>query len=490
MTKCTRSFYDHSVGIRSIKLKAANHAYDELMTEIKFSHNSAGTDKSGDRVAIIGGGPAGLAAAYFLAKAGLAVTLFEKRSSLGGIVRHVIPEFRIHDSAIDNDIALVEAMGIDVKLNTDITCINSIRAEGFKHIIIATGAWAPGTAPLENGSVLDALEFLAHLKHDSKLPVSSISSKTFGENIAVIGGGNTAMDTARAAKRITGVKNVSIVYRRTKRYMPADVEELALANHEGVDFYELLAPKSHQNGILSCSQMVLGEPDSSGRRSPVATDKIIEIPADTIIAAVGNKACTGLDSINEKDIYVIGDAANGPATVAEAIRDAAKCAETIARISFDKYADLNFSSNIDTVNSRKGILYCDNSETCQSQRCLECQTICENCVDVCPNRANIAVTVDGRPQIVHIDFMCNECGNCEVFCPYSSAPYLDKLTLYISEEDFINSKNNGFLPLPDGSVRVRLDGEITEHKYGEKLPPDIWKLIKEVIKKMHQWIGY
>jgi len=488
MTKCTRSFYDHSVGIRSMKLKAVTAAYDDLLAEVKKSPESSAT-KTGGKIAIIGGGPAGLAAAYFLAKAGRPVTVFEKRDSLGGIVRFVIPKFRIHDSAIDNDIALVEAMGIDVKLNTEVSCVNSLRANGFESIIIATGAWAPGKVELENGSALDALEFLAHLKHDEKSSVKTISDRTFGENIAVIGGGNTAMDTARAAKRINGVKRVSIVYRRTKRYMPADVEELILANHEGIEFYELLAPKSHTNGVLVCTQMILGEPDSSGRRSPIATDKTVLIPADTIVAAVGNKACTDIGDIKDDDIFIIGDAANGPATVAEAIRDAAKCAQSITGISFEKYADLNISSNLKSVNSKKGILFCDNSDVCQSERCLECRTICENCVDVCPNRANIAVTVDGRPQIVHIDFMCNECGNCEVFCPYDSAPYLDKFTLYLTVEDFNDSENQGFLPLPDGSVRVRLNGETSEHRYGEKLPPDIWKVIKEVVNKMRQWIG-
>jgi len=494
MTKCTRSFYDHSVGIRAMKLKAVASAYEQFMTEVKATHASRtsenDSDKNEGKVAIIGGGPAGLSAAFFLAKAGRSVTVFEKRDSLGGIVRHVIPAFRIHDSAIDNDIALVEAMGIDVKLNTEINCINSLRNAGFTSIIIATGAWAPGTIELENGSPLDALEFLAHLKFDEKSSEKTISSKTFGESIAVIGGGNTAIDTARAAKRINGVKRVSIIYRRTKRFMPADIEELMLASHEGVEFYELLAPKSHTNGILTCTQMELGEPDSSGRRSPVATDKTVDIPADTVIAAIGNKACADVCDINEKDVYVIGDAANGPATVAEAIKDAADCAKAITDISFEKYADLNISTDTASVYDKKGILYCDKSDVCQSERCLECRTVCENCVDVCPNRANIAVTVDGRPQIVHIDFMCNECGNCEVYCPYDSAPYLDKLTLYISEEDFNNSENNGFLPLPDGSVRVRLDGNIGEHRYGEKLPPDIWKIIKEVINKMRQWTGY
>ena len=480
MNKCTRNFYEDSVDIRSVKLDTASDAFEQLMSEI------VSTPKSGGKVAIIGGGPAGLAAAYFLARAGRPVTLFEKSDSLGGIVRHIIPEFRIPDSAIDNDIKLVIAMGIDVKLNAETYCLSSLRAEGFEKIIIATGAREPIIVELEKGSTLDALDFLAHFKHDSKSSTPGISDKIFGKNIAIIGGGNTAMDTARAAKRIPGVSQVSLVYRRTKRFMPADAEELELAIEDGVVFYELLAPKSHENGILKCTKMKLGEPDASGRRSPVPTSEIVEVPADTVIAAVGYKSNVNVCDEDSKDVYVIGDASRGPATIAEAIADAAECAAAITGISYEKYADLNLSTDLKAVYGKKGIIHCDNAGVHESERCLECLSICENCVDVCPNRANISIVVDGRPQVVHIDFMCNECGNCEVFCPYSSAPYLDKLTFFIFEDDFDNSENSGFLPLADGSVRIRLDGEISEHRDGSKLPEGVWRLIEEcliIIKK-------
>jgi len=490
MTKCTRCFYESSVDIRSVKLDAANNAYRQLMSEL-LSFPEA--EKSGGKVAIIGGGPAGLAAAYFLAKADRPVTLFEKKDSLGGIVRYVIPEFRIPESAIDDDVALVQAMGIDVKLNTEVKDLGALRDGGYENIVIATGAWVPGEVELENGAALDALEFLAHLKHNSKATKEKcLTSSTFGESIAVIGGGNTAMDAARAAKRIPGVSRVSIVYRRTKRYMPADAEELELALDEGIEFYELLAPKSLSDGILTCIKMKLGEPDASGRRSPVPTDELIEVPADTAIAAIGNKIGCTFCGEGEKDVYIIGDAERGPATVAEAIADAAKCVEAIAGISFDKYTDLNISTfdksghPLDKASEKKGILYCDNSGTPEPERCLECPSICENCVDVCPNRANVSINVNDRPQIVHIDFICNECGNCEAFCPYSSAPYLDKLTFYVLEEDFLSSKNPGFMPASDGSIHIRLDGVTSIHRDGTDLPADIWQLIEEFLKTMNE----
>ncbi|MDR2589923.1 MAG: putative selenate reductase subunit YgfK [Oscillospiraceae bacterium] len=476
MTKCTRNFYESSINIRSEKLKAVENAYNELMSGL----NPIQLPINREKVAIIGGGPAGLAVAYFLAKAGSYVTIFEKRDSLGGIVQHVIPEFRISNESVNKDIALVEAMGIDVKLNSEITDINALRSDGYKHIVIATGVWFPGVLRLEGKEPVDALEILKKIKNNP-------NSVKFGENVVVVGGGNTAIDTARAAKRAKDVKNVSIVYRRTKRFMPADVEELQLAIDEGIEFNELLTPLSHKNRILSCKEMELGTPDESGRRSPVPTGKIKDIPADTVISAVGNRVDLSMFDISSENVYVIGDAKNGPATIAEAIADAAECASKITDITFDKYVDKNISDDIRSAENKKGILYCNTSKVQESERCLECATICRVCADVCPNRANICVIIDGREQVVHLDYLCNECGNCEIFCPYESAPYLDKMTFYIYKQDFDNSKNNGFVAMEDGSVLLRMDGKITNHRDGKKLPSDIWRLIEESLKQFNRW---
>ena len=494
MDKCTRAFYEKSVDIRAVKLEAAEKAYDQLIKETRAG-SSENAPKTSGKVAVIGGGPAGLSAAYFLAKAGYAVTLFEKRNALGGVVRHVIPEFRIDRSAINNDVAFALSPGVEVRLNCEVDSLETLRSEGFSQIIIATGAWKPGALTLERGLALDALEFLERLKNDPE-------AVSLGESVVVVGGGNTAMDAARAAKRASGVKNVSLVYRRTKRYMPADGEELALAIGDGVAFRELLTPVSLQDSVLTCMAMELGEPDASGRRSPVATGQIINIPADTVISAVGNNVDRGLperfcipadangkvilnrDTLETgvKGVYIAGDAADGSATVAEAVADAIKCVEAITGTVIERYGDLNVNPDTGSAEAKKGVLYCDCSSVHDSERCLECATICECCVDVCPNRANVAVRIDGRPQIIHIDSMCNECGNCEVFCPYSSAPYLDKFTLFDNEEDFNSSKNAGFLPLPGGVVRVRIDGATADHSDGANLPAEIWRMIDAVKK--------
>ena len=480
MTKCTRSFYEESVHIRGVKLEAAQKAYSQLMSEIKTPTSADG------KVAVVGGGAAGLAAAYFLAKAGRRVTVFEKRESFGGIVRHVIPAFRIEESAIENDVALVRALGVELKTKTEITSIDQLKKQGFEHVVIAVGAWKPGSLELEGGKTVGALEFLEQLREKPE-------SVSLGENVIVIGGGNTAMDAARAARRVAGVKKVSLVYRRTKRYMPADAEELELAIADGVEFCELLSPLSFKGGNLVCEEMELGLSDASGRRSPKPTGRKTEIAASTIITAIGDLVDGGLlekfgIAVNERGravlnsatletnlpgVYLAGDVNKGPATVVEAIADAIKCAEAITGMPIESEAQ-NINPNKQSVLAKKGTLYTE--QAAEFTRCLECATVCECCVDVCPNRANLSIMVKGRPQIVHVDYMCNECGNCEVFCPYSSAPYLDKLTLFANMEDFENSKNSGFVFVGSG-VKVRVDGVISD---GKECSNDIWDIIEAV----------
>jgi putative selenate reductase len=492
MDKCMRNFYEEPVNIRAVKLEAAEKAYGALMDEIKAP------PKSGGKIAVIGGGPAGLSAAYFLARMGRPVTIFEKKDSLGGIVRHVIPEFRIAGDSIDRDIALVEAMGVDVRLNSEVKNPEDLRKEGFETIIIAAGAWKPGVLKLQEGRALGALEFLEDMKRGS-IPIK------LGKNVVVIGGGNTAMDAARAAKRAEGVQRVSIVYRRTRRYMPADEEELRLTLEDGVEFHELLAPHALKDGMLTCVKMTLGAPDASGRRSPVPTEEKTEIPADTVISAIGDavdggyyqncgirtdksgKAAVNTDTLESSlpGVYVIGDALRGPATVAEAIADAIKCSEAIAgaakaaKKAVGKYDSLNLNPDIGPALDKKGTLCCDLESCHDSQRCLECATLCECCADVCPNRANMVIEADGRRQVVHLDALCNECGNCEVFCPYEGAPYKDKFTMFSCEEDFADSENQGFLPLADGKFRVRLDGNISDYANLSGLPDGIRKLVTD-----------
>ena len=491
--KCMRNYYEDTLHIRETKLAAASQAYNEILPALKAEGSVAGK-----KVAIIGGGPAGLAAAAFLSRAGVAVTVFERKEQLGGVVRNVIPEFRITADSIDKDVELCKAYGAEFKLGAEVTSVKALKAEGYTDVIVSIGAWKPGRSPLVYGEVTDALEFLMEAKKNG-------AAMNIGKDVVVLGGGNTAMDVARAAKRIPGVENVRLIYRRTKRYMPADEEELQLAIEDGVEFLELLAPVGAENGKLKCSVMELGAPDASGRRSPVYTGRTEEYPADTIIAAIGETIDTSLYAelgvemdakgrpvvdanmmTTEAGVYAVGDSRRGPATVVEAIADSAKAAAAIAGISYDKYAEENVAADEKLYTAKKGVQSRDTSKT-PDDRCLGCPTVCEVCTDVCPNRANVAIHVPGKckAQIIHVDGMCNECGNCEVFCPYKGGrPYKDKFTLYWTEEDFLDSTNEGFLPLEGTQVKVRLDGKVeTVDVAGETdLSADAVAVIRTVLK--------
>lgn len=491
--KCMRNYYEDTLHIRETKLAAASQAYNEILPALKAEGSVAGK-----KVAVIGGGPAGLAAATFLSRAGVAVTVFERKEQLGGVVRNVIPEFRITADSIDKDVELCKAYGAEFKLGAEVTSVKALKAEGYTDVIVSIGAWKPGRSPLAYGEVTDALEFLMEAKKNG-------AAMNIGKDVVVLGGGNTAMDVARAAKRIPGVENVRLIYRRTKRYMPADEEELQLAIEDGVEFLELLAPVGAENGKLKCSVMELGAPDASGRRSPVDTGRTEEYPADTIIAAIGETIDTSLYAelgvemdakgrpvvdanmmTTEAGVYAVGDSRRGPATVVEAIADSAKAAAAIAGISYDKYAEENVAADEKLYTVKKGVQSRDTSKT-PDDRCLGCPTVCEVCTDVCPNRANVAIHVPGKckAQIIHVDGMCNECGNCEVFCPYKGGrPYKDKFTLYWSEEDFLDSTNEGFLPLEGTQVKVRLDGKVeTVDVAGETdLSADAVAVIRTVLK--------
>ncbi|NLO84379.1 MAG: putative selenate reductase subunit YgfK [Clostridiales bacterium] len=460
-SKCTRNFYDESVQIRCAKLQAAEGGFDAFVKTLEAGSNN------GKNVAVIGGGPGGMAAAYFLAKGGSKVTIFEKRNALGGIVKHVIPAFRISDVAIAKDASLLEKLGVEVKLNTTVESARDLLSQGYTHVIVANGAWEHGSLRLEGDKALNVIEFLEKQKNQPE-------TLSLGTDVVVIGGGNTAMDAARAAKKADGVKNVRLVYRRTKHYMPADAEELELAIEDGVEFCELLAPVSFKDCKLTCTVMELGAPDASGRRSPQATDKSVEVPATTVISAIGEKVDTayfranGVE-VNERGnavtdstcssngIFVIGDAKRGPATVVEAIADATAAAMSILD---EKLSDFPLQQDAEVLKAKRADLVTSECVTSENDRCLGCSVVCENCVDVCPNRANIAVRVVGmaKEQVVHVDKMCNECGNCTVFCPYISNPYKDKFTLFASPADMKESTNAGFCVLDSeaGKVKVRI----------------------------------
>lgn len=499
MGQCTRNFYDTPVQIRAAKLAAAEAGYDAILKELTKPPLT-----STQQVAVVGGGPGGLAAAWFLRKGGLSVTLFEKQDKLGGVVRSALPGFRIDQAAIDHDISLITAMGVKIVTGYEIKSLDELKP-AYDFVVLAVGAPVPGALHLEQGQALNALDFLeAFNRQQGQLDI--------GRQVVVIGGGNTAMDTARAAKRTAGVEQVTLVYRRTSRYMPAAEEELQMALAEGVEFLELLAPVSWADGRLTCRKTQLGDLEASGRRGIVETGELVQVPADTVISAVGElvpagfyQACglqlkrNGQPVVDEQSlqtsvrgVYAVGDGLYGPASVVEAIRDARKVADSILQ----KSAASNQEPQVDPaiIYQRKGVLAEDRLETLDSTehadntRCLSCSSICESCVEVCPNRANQAIQVPdlAKHQILHLDNLCNGCGNCRTFCPYDSAPYLEKFTLFASLSAFDGSKNQGFTVIDRdrGTCRIRLDEQVFDYhqpEHSAQLPEAIRQLIDTVL---------
>ena len=495
---CTRNHYETDVQIRNNKLIAARGGYDTVLPGLK---QEGAVQK---KVGVIGAGPAGISAAFFLARAGVEVHVYDKDAVAGGVVANVIPGFRIPAEEIQKDVNLAKQYGAQFHLGQEVNDIDAFRKENnFDAVILAIGAHKEAPLVLEKGEAYNALHFLADFKaQDGKL--------NLGKNVVVVGAGNTAMDVARAAKRNAGVENVYLVYRRTKRYMPADQEELEEAIEEGVNFQELLAPFTHENGKLLCHRMVLSDVDASGRRSVKESDEVVEVPCDTVIASIGEKvdgafyekngiAVTdkGLPVLKKETnetsvsgVYAAGDGAFGASVIVKAIADAKLACEAILNKTIG--TDRPSETTDEKIYGKKGNLVEPEKGLNPDKRCLACDHICENCCDVCPNRANFAIKVPGveMHQIIHVDYMCNECGNCETFCPYNSAPYKEKFTLFHRAEEMEDSKNDGFAFVDnDGNAIVRIGGEKMNYKVGDKNTKLFYRLA-EIVDTVYNDYSY
>lgn len=524
---CTRWDYDEPVMIREIKKEAALNGYESYLN--KF-HTDFLERQNGIRVAVIGAGPSGLSAAYFLMRAGFDVTVFEKEMSAGGIVQNILPQFRLPQEAIEKDIAFIEKHGVRFIFGCDANLqFDKLKKEGFQYIYVAIGAPLSNKLPLEgiHENVFGAIEFLKDY-HNAQLI-------SLCKTVAVVGGGNSAMDSARAAARYQGVEKVYLIYRRTKEQMPADKEEFYAALNDGVEFKELLLPVKFQDGTLQCQKMKLDQIGKDGRREVVPVEnEFIELQVDSVITAIGehvdkeylhrnkirvahNKAVVNESNETEvKNVFIGGDALRGPSTVVESIADGKKVAEEIIKREFPdrpkqpiKNYFVDNPALFEDIRKRKGVISNQNSSEIllEAGRCLGCNFICNKCVDVCPNRANVAIESSGEMfkdkfQILHLDDLCNECGNCETFCPYQGKPYKDKPTLFSDEESFGNSRNNGFFITQSknqttafvrwkserGSITFDENGEVTKSSYFEQT--EIATLTKWIvhIKKQYPYL--
>jgi len=426
-TKCTRINYDNALQIREIKRFIAENAveynYYENRKSQKFNQIKAG---------IIGAGPSGLSCAWFLRKAGFEVDIYEEKQKPGGMISGAIPSFRLTNEAIDIDIERILKSGIKIHFGEKINKenFNQLRKK-FNYLYIAAGAQKLKDVFIEGQNVcgvLNPLEFLFHVKENKSIKI--------GQNILILGGGNTAIDTARTAKRLVGKNaSVKIMYRRTIKQMPADFDEIISALDEGVEIIELASPvkiNSKNNKVISisCEKIRLGKKDKSGRARPVIIpNSEFVIKADTIIPAFGQDI--DIDYIDHKllkqktksyetqltNIFIGGDAIRGGSTVINAIADGRKAANEIIKKSKINASDNNtiikkdisqqelmlkkskviFSESLHNFPEIDLNSFANTSKSLtkeqaikEASRCLFCDEVCNICTTVCPNLALFA----------------------------------------------------------------------------------------------------
>jgi len=345
---CTRGDIDKPVSIRALKRVPADY---EVTADLEPEFGKAKASQV--KVAVIGAGPAGLAASYNLALKGYRVTIYDEQPSVGGMAWVGIPAFRLPRNVLGREVDIIKKLGIDVKLNTRVgkdISLEQLLKQGFKAVFIATGAHAGRELGIEveGGGVVDGVEFLRDVNMGQKVAVK--------KRVIIVGGGNVAIDCARTCLRL-GFKEVTILYRRSRTEMPAREEEIQAAEAEGAKIHYLAAPvKALTEGGrvtgVECIRMKLGEPDDSGRRRPIPIEgSEFTIGTDMIIPAIGEKpdlsliegksinitkwgtivvdAPTGQTSL--PGVFAGGDCVSGPATLVEAIAAGNKAARSIDR---------------------------------------------------------------------------------------------------------------------------------------------------------------
>ncbi|MEA3444277.1 MAG: putative selenate reductase subunit YgfK [Bacteroidota bacterium] len=446
-TKCTRINYDGPLLIREIKRFVAENSF-------YGSKKISSEKKQAGKVAIIGAGPSGLSCAYFLRKAGFRVDVYESKPKPGGMVSGAIPSFRLTDEAFTLDVNYILELGVNIEFNhfIDKSKFLKIRSKS-DFIYIAAGAQKSKELFIQfipSKNILDPLEFLFNVKMGYPTAI--------GKNVIVIGGGNTAMDTARTAYRLVGENGkVRIIYRRTIKQMPADTGEIKAVLDEGIEILELTDPveaksKKHSVVSISCRKMKLGEKDASGRARPIPIkDSEFELKADTIIPAIGQDLDIDFVDVEQLEtqngsyetklpnVFIGGDAMRGASTAINAIGDGRKAAQEIinnAHIGFNtrsksKREEKSFRQHI--IDKAKRIEPQQINETelserknfnlvtttlskeeaiAEASRCLLCDEVCNVCTTVCPNLA--LMSYNSKPVNYKLQKLISKNGKFEI----------------------------------------------------------------------------
>jgi formate dehydrogenase beta subunit len=462
---CRRSQVDKPIAIRALKRFAVEFGGDRMI------QLEAETTQS-ERVAVVGSGPAGLACAYYLRKFGYPVTIFEAYSELGGMLRVGIPQYRLPREVVDTEVQRLIHMGVEIKANTRVISLDLLFDMGYKAVFITVGAHQSlrmGIEGEESPGVIDGATFLREVNLGLK--------PSLGEEVAVVGGGNVAMDAARAAVRL-GASKVSILYRRSRAEMPASPDEIEQALEEGVETMFLVAPTKMKrgNGRLSvtCVRMELGEPDAGGRRRPVPIEgSEFNREFDTLITAIGQAPQISEDfrlrigkgstiqvdpvtlTTNRVGVFAGGDAVTGPATVTQALASGRQAAFRINDYLqhryplVDKEVEETLSGELlpETIEMIRKIerleppllppearakefkavelIYDWEAAVDEARRCLRCGmgaeilfqdkcATCLTCLRVCPY--HVPYLDEGGAIQIPAD-QCQACGICVTECP-------------------------------------------------------------------------
>ncbi len=479
-TRCTRNDYEAPVAIRALKRFAEERGRVQIPVPRASSPER--------RVAIIGAGPAGYSAAYYLALSGLKVTIFEAKDAVGGMMR-LVPVFRLPAEIIQQDIDRITALGVEVNRPEPVTRPpEALLQDGFDAVFVATGfqkdtplhieGLDESTAPAKG--VFAALDLLERVR-DGERP-------DLGSKALVIGGGDTAMDATRVAQRLTG-NPATIVYRRTEEEMPANEEELEGAFEEGNILHELASPSRIllENGRvvgLECIRNKLGEPDDSGRRRPVPIEgSEFQVEADSVIVAIGQSPeirfldgsgismhkwgairvdpATGLAGM--PGVYAGGDVVDGPDSIIAACADGRRAAKGICEKLGVPFIELPSHPASLTeeeilpfrrVRARKEDKHqaemlppaqrtgfdlieatlTEEAAQAEALRCVQCTTFCDKCIEVCPNRSNFSYFV--TPVTLQVPQL--SCHNGELVVSGSEAFTVTQDRQIIHVDDFCN----------------------------------------------------
>lgn len=333
-SKCARIQYDEAIAIRMLKRAADEKSLGVLAYERKAK-------PSGRKVAVIGSGPCGLTAAYYLAGMGHAVTVFEALPKAGGMLRYGIPEYRLPNDVVDREIAAIQERGVEIVTSSPVLSAPELRMKGYDAVLVASGAWKPVKMGIEGEDSSPVMDGIAFLKDVNTGAITAV-----GKKIVVVGGGNSAIDAARASVRM-GAK-VILLYRRNREDMPASPDEVAEAEEEGVRMEFMAAPIRILKGKIVCIRMAPGPLDGSGRPRPVPIEgSEFPLTCNTVIMAVGQTADAGTLKLEENQngtakvdsesatpiggIFAAGDAVTGPKTIIDAIAQGRSACTSIDR---------------------------------------------------------------------------------------------------------------------------------------------------------------